>query len=99
VYSDGGAASGGAAPGAGLEGAFAGKESLDPFFIPDGIAVVGVSATANAKAGNEIVKNLLELGRDDVYGSTRGGAPRRSAADRLPSSSRSRLFLRPSTWR
>jgi predicted CoA-binding protein len=73
--SDGGAASGGAAPGAGLEGAFAGKESLDPFFIPDGIAVVGVSATDNAKAGNEIVKNLLELGRDDVYGvNPRGGS-------------------------
>ncbi len=43
------------------------KESLTPFFHPRGIAVIGVSGTDPSKSGNEIVKNLLELGRNDVY--------------------------------
>jgi len=42
-------------------------ETLTPFFEPEGIAVVGVSATDNTKAGNIIVKNLLNMNRDDIY--------------------------------
>ncbi|MGQ9617066.1 MAG: acetate--CoA ligase family protein [Spirochaetota bacterium] len=43
------------------------KETLRPFFEPDGIAVVGVSTTDSSKAGNIIVKNLLDMGRDDIF--------------------------------
>jgi acyl-CoA synthetase (NDP forming) len=43
------------------------KESIAPFFEPQGIAVVGVSTTDAAKPGNIIFQNLLDLGRDDVY--------------------------------
>ncbi|MBN2050481.1 MAG: acetate--CoA ligase family protein [Spirochaetales bacterium] len=42
-------------------------ESLDPFFHPTGIAVVGISRKDPDKSGNQIVRNLLELGREDVY--------------------------------
>lgn len=41
--------------------------SLAPFFHPDGIAVVGVSASAPDRAGNIIAGNLLRLGRTDMY--------------------------------
>ena len=43
------------------------SRSLAPFFHPHGITVVGVSATDPGKAGNIIVANLLNLGRDDVF--------------------------------
>ncbi|KPJ89226.1 MAG: hypothetical protein AMS17_02695 [Spirochaetes bacterium DG_61] len=43
------------------------KESMEPFFEPRGIAVVGISRTDSGKSGNIIVKNLLDLGREDVY--------------------------------
>jgi acyl-CoA synthetase (NDP forming) len=43
------------------------KETLTPFFEPEGIAVVGISTHENTKAGNIIVKNLLNMGRKDVY--------------------------------
>ncbi|HUV06109.1 MAG TPA: CoA-binding protein, partial [Spirochaetia bacterium] len=43
------------------------KESLRPLFEPHGIAVVGISATDNSKAGNIIVKNLLGLKREDIH--------------------------------
>jgi 3-hydroxypropionyl-CoA synthetase (ADP-forming) len=43
------------------------KETLTPFFEPSGIAVVGISRTDNNKSGNIIVKNLLEIGRDDIF--------------------------------
>jgi acyl-CoA synthetase (NDP forming) len=43
------------------------KQTLTPFFEPEGIAVVGVSSRDNAKAGNIIVKNLLKTKRKDVY--------------------------------
>lgn len=43
------------------------KETLTPFFGPSGIAVVGISTHDNTKAGNIIVKNLLNLAREDVF--------------------------------
>jgi acyl-CoA synthetase (NDP forming) len=43
------------------------KETLRPFFEPEGIVVVGVSTTDSSKAGNIIVKNLLDMGRDDIF--------------------------------
>ncbi|MBI9105699.1 MAG: acetate--CoA ligase family protein [Spirochaetales bacterium] len=42
-------------------------ETLKPFFHPDGIAVVGVSASSTDSAGNIITGNLLRLGREDVF--------------------------------
>ncbi|MCF7929128.1 MAG: acetate--CoA ligase family protein [Spirochaetales bacterium] len=48
--------------------------TMQPFFRPRGIAVVGVSSSDHNKAGNIILKNLIELGRDDVYAvNPRGG--------------------------
>ncbi|MDC7232798.1 MAG: acetate--CoA ligase family protein [Spirochaetales bacterium] len=41
--------------------------SLDPFFHPEGVAVVGVSASDSERPGNIIASNLLKLGRKDVY--------------------------------
>jgi len=41
--------------------------TLAPFFHPDGIAVIGVSASAPDRAGNIIAGNLLKLGRTDVF--------------------------------
>lgn len=40
---------------------------LEPFFSPDGIAVVGVSGRDASKPANIVVDNLIQLGRDDVY--------------------------------
>ncbi|MFZ7126016.1 MAG: acetate--CoA ligase family protein [Desulfobacterales bacterium] len=40
---------------------------LTPFFEPNGIVVVGPSRKDPAKAGNIILRNLLRLGREDVY--------------------------------
>ena len=45
-----------------------GKESLQPLFEPAGVAVVGISTSDNSKAGNIIIKNLVDLKRQDVYG-------------------------------
>jgi 3-hydroxypropionyl-CoA synthetase (ADP-forming) len=42
-------------------------DSLSPFFSPDGVAVVGVSADQPDKPGNIIAANLLRMGRSDVY--------------------------------
>jgi len=42
------------------------KTSLRPLFEPDGIAVIGVSAADDTKAGNIILRNLVQLERDDV---------------------------------
>jgi acyl-CoA synthetase (NDP forming) len=44
------------------------KETLRPLFEPTGVAVVGISSSDNSKAGNIIVKNLIDLERNDVYG-------------------------------
>ncbi|UCF98124.1 MAG: acetate--CoA ligase family protein [Spirochaetaceae bacterium] len=44
------------------------KETLRPLFEPNGIAVVGISTSDPSKAGNIIVKNLVDLKRKDVYG-------------------------------
>ncbi len=43
------------------------KRTLTPFFEPAGIAVVGISTHDNTKAGNIIIKNLLNLEREDVF--------------------------------
>lgn len=43
------------------------KETLKPFFEPEGVAIIGVSASDHTKAGNIIAKNLFDLGRDDIY--------------------------------
>ncbi len=40
---------------------------LNAFFEPKGIVVVGVSGTDATKPGNIITRNLLSLGRTDVY--------------------------------
>jgi len=41
--------------------------NLEPFFKPDGVAVVGVSATDSGKMGNIIADLLAKMGRDDLY--------------------------------
>jgi acyl-CoA synthetase (NDP forming) len=41
--------------------------SLNAFFQPRGIAVVGVSGSDPERPGNIIVSNLIKLGRKDVY--------------------------------
>jgi len=41
--------------------------NLDAFFKPEGVAVVGVSATDPSKLGNIIALLLHDLGRDDLY--------------------------------
>ena len=43
------------------------KETLKALFEPQGIAVVGVSRSDPAKSGNIILKNLVDLGRGDVF--------------------------------
>ncbi|SCY49737.1 acetate--CoA ligase family protein [Desulfoluna spongiiphila] len=43
------------------------EETMKPFFEPDGIAVVGVSASDPAKAGNIIVENLIRMERRDIF--------------------------------
>jgi len=43
------------------------KETMKPFFEPRGIAIVGISRSDSTKAGNIILENLVELGRDDIY--------------------------------
>ncbi len=42
-------------------------ETLDPFFHPETIAVLGVSISDNDKSGNVIVKNLARSGRKKVF--------------------------------
>jgi 3-hydroxypropionyl-CoA synthetase (ADP-forming) len=44
------------------------KETLQPLFEPTGVAVVGISTSDNSKAGNIIIKNLIDLNRKDLYG-------------------------------
>ena len=41
--------------------------NLRPFFEPNGIAVIGISRTDNNKPGNIIIKNLVDVNRDDMY--------------------------------
>ena len=54
-----------------------GKETLRPLFEPTGVAVVGISTSDNSKAGNIIIKNLIDLNRKDVYGvNIKGGEVR-----------------------
>ena len=60
------------------------KESLRPLFEPDGVAVVGVSATDAGKPGNIILKNLLSLGRQDVHGVNLKGGSVEAEGRRLP---------------
>jgi len=49
-------------------------DSVVPFFEPRGIAVVGISASDTGKPGNIILKNLIQLNRNDIYGvNARGG--------------------------
>jgi len=43
------------------------KETLRPLFEPKGVAVVGVSASDQTKSGNIILKNLIDLGRREVF--------------------------------
>jgi acyl-CoA synthetase (NDP forming) len=43
------------------------KETIKPFFEPEGVAVVGVSTLDQTKPGHIIFKNLVKLERDDVY--------------------------------
>jgi len=43
------------------------KETLIPFFEPNGVAIAGISSTDNNKAGNIILKNLINMGRNDVF--------------------------------
>ena len=51
------------------------KETLRPLFEPHGVAIVGVSASDHGKSGNIILRNLLDLGREDVHCvNRRGGA-------------------------
>ena len=42
-------------------------KSLNPFFYPESIAVLGVSTSDNNKSGNIIVKNLISEGREHVF--------------------------------
>ncbi len=59
-------------------------DSIRPFFEPQGIAVVGVSATDPMKAGNVILKNLLVLERTDVYAVNPRGGELSQADIRIP---------------
>lgn len=43
------------------------SETMVPFFEPNGIAVVGVSAADPTKPGNIIAANLLRMERDDIF--------------------------------
>lgn len=43
------------------------KQTIAPFFEPQGIAVVGVSTSDTAKPGYTIFQNLFKLGREDLY--------------------------------
>lgn len=47
--------------------AIAPKETMTPFFEPNGIAVVGISTSDNAKPGNIITANLIRMERDDIF--------------------------------
>jgi len=49
------------------------KSTMKPFFEPEGIAVVGISSLDSGKSGNIIVKNLIDLGRRDLYCVNRKG--------------------------
>ncbi len=60
------------------------KRTLRPLFEPRGIAVVGVSAADNDKAGNIIVRNLLDMGRHDLYGVNPKGGQAAIAGRSLP---------------
>ena len=42
-------------------------ETMEKFFYPDVIAVLGVSSTDNSKSGNIIVKNLFREGRGNIF--------------------------------
>lgn len=48
-------------------------KTLKPFFEPNNVAIVGISTTDNNKPGNIIIKNLLDLQRNDVFGVNRKG--------------------------
>ena len=43
------------------------ERNLEAFFRPDGVAVVGVSATDSTRPGNIIASNLVRLEREDIY--------------------------------
>jgi acyl-CoA synthetase (NDP forming) len=43
------------------------EAGLKPLFEPAGVAVIGISRSDNTKPGNIIVKNMVELGREDIY--------------------------------
>lgn len=43
------------------------KETIRPFFEPQGIAVVGVSLSDKTKPGHIIFHNLIDMNREDVY--------------------------------
>ncbi|MFP4384591.1 MAG: acetate--CoA ligase family protein [Spirochaetia bacterium] len=42
-------------------------QGMDSFFNPRGVAVIGVSSKGGDRPGNIIARNLLHLGRDDVF--------------------------------
>ena len=42
-------------------------KTLNPFFYPESIAVLGVSTSDNNKSGNIIVKNLIRAGREKIF--------------------------------
>jgi 3-hydroxypropionyl-CoA synthetase (ADP-forming) len=51
------------------------KKTLTPFFEPESIAVIGISATDSKKTGNIIIKNLINMNREKVYGvNIKGGS-------------------------
>ncbi len=60
------------------------KDSLRPLFEPHGVAIVGVSASDHGKSGNIILRNLLELGREDVHCVNRRGGDVEEAGRRFP---------------
>ncbi len=60
------------------------KESLRPLFEPEGVAIVGVSASDPGKSGNIILRNLLRLGREDVYCVNRRGGEVREGGRSFP---------------
>jgi acyl-CoA synthetase (NDP forming) len=60
------------------------KQTLRPLFEPSGIAVVGISTSDAGKAGNIIVKNLIGLERDDVYGVNIKGGEVKISDETLP---------------
>jgi acyl-CoA synthetase (NDP forming) len=60
------------------------KESITPFFEPEGIAVLGVSTSDDTKTGNTVLNNLSKLGRADLFAVNPKGGSVAAAGRNIP---------------